>query len=218
MVIDMRANTVRPSGRVGVRSHRGDPNRVTAASESAGVATGQPASICSPGIQDHIATTAEMNAPKGGYRTASLNLLTGHPGPLLVPTLVVTEVSYLVGSRLGAYAEVQFIRDFAVGNLQAEPMVPDDWPRIAELVNEYRDLPLGTVDASVVATSERLGVTTVATTDKRHFSVVKPTHCHRLNIIPSPALPLHEAQPENPPLEGTLHSATTRSLRRLAHD
>ena len=111
-------------------------------------------------------------------------MLSAHPGPLLVPTLVITEVSYLVGSRLGAYAEVQFIRDFASGNLQAEPVTPDDWPRIAALVDEYRDLPLGTVDASVVAASERLGITTVATTDKRHFSIVRPVHCHRLDIIP----------------------------------
>ena len=97
---------------------------------------------------------------------------------------MVTEVSYFVGSRPRAHADVQFIRDFAVGNPQAEPVAPNDWPRIAELIDEYHDLPLGTVDASVVAASERLGVTTVATTDKRHFSVVRPTHCYRLNIIP----------------------------------
>ena len=101
-----------------------------------------------------------------------------------MPTLVITEVSYLVGSRLGTHAEVQFIRDFVSGELQAEPVAPEDWPRIAELVDEYSDLPLGIVDASVVTASERLGVTTVATTDKRHFSVVRPAHCYRLDIVP----------------------------------
>ena len=34
-----------------------------------------------------------------------------------------------------------------------------DWERIAELVARYRDMRLGTVDASVVATAERLGTT-----------------------------------------------------------
>jgi hypothetical protein len=35
---------------------------------------------------------------------------------------------------------------------------PADWLRIAELVTTYRDLPLGTVDAAIVAVSERLGI------------------------------------------------------------
>ena len=38
----------------------------------------------------------------------------------------------------------------------------------------YRDLPLGTVDASVVATAERLKINEVAPLDRRHFNVVRP--------------------------------------------
>ena len=97
-----------------------------------------------------------------------------HPGPLLVPVLVVTEVTYLLGSRLGAAAEVRFLGDLAAGNLIPEPVVPADWLRIAELVARYSDLPLGTVDASVVAAAERLGASEIATLDRRHFTVVKP--------------------------------------------
>ena len=102
----------------------------------------------------------------------------------MAPTLVVTEVAYLVGTRLGSEAEVRFVGDLASGDLQVEPVAASDWLRIAELVHTYRDLPLGTVDASVVATCERLGVTTVATIDRRHFTVVRPNHCDRLNILP----------------------------------
>jgi predicted nucleic acid-binding protein len=49
-----------------------------------------------------------------------------------------------------------------------------DWLRIAELIVRYRDLPLGTVDASVVTTAERLGITDIATLDRRYFTVVQP--------------------------------------------
>jgi uncharacterized protein len=56
--------------------------------------------------------------------------------------------------------------------------------RIAELVAEYRDLPLGTVDASVIAAAERLDVTEVATLDRRHFSVVRPRHEVALQLLP----------------------------------
>lgn len=72
---------------------------------------------------------------------------------------------------------MRFLGDLAAGNLIAENLAAGDWLRIAELVARYRDLPLGTADASVVAAAERLGVGTVATLDHRHFAVVRPTRC-----------------------------------------
>jgi uncharacterized protein len=90
--------------------------------------------------------------------------------------LVITEVAYLIGTRLGVTAEVRFLGDLAAGNLLPEPVAVGDWMRIAELVARYDDLPLGTVDASVVALAERRSVTAVATLDRRHFSVVQPGH------------------------------------------
>ncbi|MEX2458092.1 MAG: PIN domain-containing protein [Actinomycetota bacterium] len=115
---------------------------------------------------------------------ASLALLTSHPGPLFVPQLVVAEVAYLLETRIGAEAEVRFLGDLAAGNLITEPVQAGDWIRIAELVAEYRDLPLGTVDASVVAAAERLGVTRLATLDRRHFTVVRPAHADAFEILP----------------------------------
>ena len=94
---------------------------------------------------------------------------------MLVPTLVITEVVYLLATRLGVDAEVRFLGDLASGNLIPEPVASSDWLRIAELVARYSDLPLGTIDASVVATAERLAITEVATLDRRHFTVVRPT-------------------------------------------
>ncbi len=102
----------------------------------------------------------------------------------MVPTLVVTEVAYLIGTRLGAGVEVRFLGDLAAGEFIVEPVADGDWLRIAELVARYRDLPLGTVDGSVVATAERLGVTRVATFDHRHFSVVRPAHVPALELLP----------------------------------
>ncbi len=84
-------------------------------------------------------------------------------------------MTYLIGSRLGADAEVRFLGDLAAGNLIAEHVHAGDWLRIAELVAQYRDLPLGTADASVIAAAERLGVSDIATLDRRHFTVVRST-------------------------------------------
>ena len=89
--------------------------------------------------------------------------------------MVITEVTYLLGTRLGADAEIRFLGDLASGALIPEPVVAADWLRIAELVSKYRDLPLGTADASVIAAAERLGVNDIATIDRRHFAVVQST-------------------------------------------
>lgn len=87
---------------------------------------------------------------------------------------MITEVVYLLGTRIGVDAEVRFLGDLAAGNLIPEPVAASDWLRIAELVATYRDLPLGTVDASVVVVAERLSIRDIATLDRRHFSVVRP--------------------------------------------
>ncbi|MDQ6771886.1 MAG: VapC toxin family PIN domain ribonuclease, partial [Candidatus Dormibacteraeota bacterium] len=72
----------------------------------------------------------------------------------------------------------------AAGDLVPEPGAPADWLRIAELVAAYRDLPFGTVEASIVAASERLGTRTIATLDRRHFSVVRPAHLPGFDLVP----------------------------------
>ncbi len=118
------------------------------------------------------------------HHASSLELLQAHPGPLIVPTLVITEVVYLIGTRLGTEAEVRFLGDLAARAFTVEPVAAPDWLRIAELVARYRDLPLGTVDASVVAAAERLGIPQVATVDHRHFAVVRPHHVEAFTLLP----------------------------------
>lgn len=107
-----------------------------------------------------------------------------HPGPLLVPALVITEVSYLLATRLGWQAEVRFLGDLASGSFSLEPVRASDLLRIAELVGQYHDLPLGTVDASIVAAAERLTATQIATLDHRHFTVVRPSHAPAFELLP----------------------------------
>ncbi len=102
----------------------------------------------------------------------------------MVPHLVITEVVYFIATRLSAEAEVRFLGDLANGVFTVEPVQPGDWLRISELVWTYRSLPLGTVDASVVAATERLRIVEVATLDRRHFMVVRPSHISAFNLLP----------------------------------
>lgn len=77
-----------------------------------------------------------------------------------------------------------FLTDVRNGLFTLLDSVSTDLDRIAELVETYADLPLGSVDASVIALTERLGLEEVATLDHRHFSVVRPRHCSALTLLP----------------------------------
>src|SRR5258708_22517301 len=93
------------------------------------------------------------------------------------------EVGYLLQSRVGPRAEVIFLRSFGGDGFAVAELEDDDIPRMAELVDTYLDLPLGIVDAAVIAIAERLRLAAVATIDHRHFSVVRPRHCSGIHAL-----------------------------------
>ena len=72
----------------------------------------------------------------------------------------------------------------ATGELTLVNLTSSDLRRMAELVRRYQNLPLGAADASVVAVAERLGIVQIATLDRRHFSIVRPSHAPMFKLFP----------------------------------
>lgn len=103
---------------------------------------------------------------------------------ILVPGPVVAEVGYLLGREAGTRVEAMFLRSLADRELQSADLSTTDYQRMAELVDQYGDLPLGTTDAAVIALAERLRVSEVATLDRRHFTVVRPRHVAAFTLLP----------------------------------
>ena len=103
---------------------------------------------------------------------------------LLVPATVVAEVGYLLSREAGPKVESLFLDSLAAGDFELVDLTAADCTRMAELVRQYGDLPIGATDASVVAIAERLGVTEIATLDRRHFTVVRPSHIGAFAIHP----------------------------------
>jgi hypothetical protein len=68
---------------------------------------------------------------------------------LLVPATVVAEVGYLLAREAGAHLESLFLRSLAEGDFTPVELTAGDFSRMAELVETYSSLPLGTTDASV---------------------------------------------------------------------
>jgi predicted nucleic acid-binding protein len=102
--------------------------------------------------------------------------------PRIVPVCVLVEVEYLV--RPWPQALPALLADFDAGAFELLDL-PTRWLlRSGELVERYRDLPLGLVDATVIAATEMLRETKVATLDHRHFAVVRPAHATALELLP----------------------------------
>jgi predicted nucleic acid-binding protein len=109
----------------------------------------------------------------------------GHySGRLLVPTTVISETAWQLETNVGVEAEAALIDAVITGELPIVDMQAADYTRAVELIRRYSDMRLGLVDASVVAIAERLGVTTIATLDRRDFAVVRPAHCDGFELVP----------------------------------
>jgi hypothetical protein len=89
-----------------------------------------------------------------------------------------------------------FIRALAQGDFVGTEILDVDYARVAELIERYDDLPLGTTDASVIAVDERLGVREVATLDRRHFTAVRPSHVDAFTLLPERHGSLTRTRPE----------------------
>lgn len=97
--------------------------------------------------------------------------------------LVIAEAAHFVGGRGRALAEARFPRDHRDFDVRAP--LPDEWPRIAALVEKYADLGLGAVDTSVIVLPESFGIDLIIGLDHRHFRVVRPQDCAVFRLLPA---------------------------------
>lgn len=101
---------------------------------------------------------------------------------LVVPAMVVAEVSYMVGRRMGPVAEAGFLDGLA--DLEVEAPSRDDLAVMARLVSRYADLPLGGTDASAAALADRLETDLIVTLDRRHFGLLRTPAGHPYRLLP----------------------------------
>lgn len=103
---------------------------------------------------------------------------------LLIPVAVLGEACHLIGARCGPKVETRFLEDLALGayGTLAAPG-PAELRRAAQLTTQYGDLPLGGVDALVLAAAEHHGAAAVATLDRRHFTIVQTAR--PLDLVPA---------------------------------
>ena len=115
---------------------------------------------------------------------ACASLLGGTREPIVVPAPVLVELEWLLTTRIDTTAFDPFLSDVEEGRVRIADLVPEDYARIRTISNQYSDLPLGFVDAGVIAILERLNEPKVASLDHRHLRIVRPRHVAYLTLLP----------------------------------
>jgi uncharacterized protein len=133
-------------------------------------------------ILDTGPIVAALNEQDPDHRRCADLLAEGQD--LLVPSPVLVEVDYWLVKLGSVEVWADFVADIDRGAYRVAHPTDADLARAAELEQVYEDLDLGLVDACTIALCERLGLTAVATLDRRHFSVVRPRHCTHLTLLP----------------------------------
>ena len=92
---------------------------------------------------------------------------------LAANALVLAELDFMAGRRLGAAATAAVRSDVAAGAYGVEW-----WPGAARataaVAERWAGIALGLTDASLVALAAHAGTTRIATLDERHFRAVRP--------------------------------------------
>ena len=106
------------------------------------------------------------------------------PDPIVVPAPVLVELDWIGRSFRRLLVTETALKAVEDGSLEVAELTLGDYVRVRALCRRYRDLPLGLVDAAVIAVAERLGETAIVTLDRRHFSVVRPRHVTAFELLP----------------------------------
>jgi hypothetical protein len=93
--------------------------------------------------------------------------------PLITTWPVLTETCDLLVSHLGPDAELRFIQAGERGAFELFELGSSQLPRIATLIQQYRDLPMDLADASLVLLAEHLGHGRILSTDRRDFGAYR---------------------------------------------
>jgi predicted nucleic acid-binding protein len=95
------------------------------------------------------------------------------------------EIDYLLRSRLGNNALLQFMSDVEAGSFRIETLTTEDWGHCARLLRSHADLDVGLSDVAVAVTAERLGTTRILTVDVRDFRILRTRRGRLFKLLPA---------------------------------
>ena len=103
--------------------------------------------------------------------------------PLVTVWPAFTEAMYLLGRSWRAQKALWSRLETEA--LALAPLDETDAPRMRELMDKFRDLPMDLADAALVRVAERESLSEVFTLDRTHFSIYRPGRRRRFSIVPA---------------------------------
>ncbi len=102
--------------------------------------------------------------------------------PVVTVWPALTEAMYLL--RFSWEAQRALWEMIESGVVSLLPLDAGDVPRMRELMEKYRDLPMDLADAALVRVAERERLRRVFTLDRRDFELYRPARLGRFSILP----------------------------------
>jgi uncharacterized protein len=103
---------------------------------------------------------------------------------IVVPQVIMPEICYLIGSRLGAAQETAFVRYLVDSDWRLEPLTDADLARVIGLMSEHATSAIGFVHAAVAATAERMAATRIYTLNHHPYQQIRPLHTDHFELLP----------------------------------
>ena len=103
-------------------------------------------------------------------------------GSLLTTWPVLTESFYLLEGWSPGQRELWNF--MLAGGLTVCEVPQTEYNRMADLMEKYADLPMDLADATLVVLGEIRKTNRIFTLDRRDFSIYRPRHCKRFQIVP----------------------------------
>lgn len=110
--------------------------------------------------------------------------LKAEPEAIVVPQMILPEITYLIGSRLGTAQETAFIRYLVDSDWRLEPLTDADLPRVIAIMSENGTTAIGFVQAAVAAVAERMAAARIYTLNRHHYERIRPQHRERFELLP----------------------------------
>jgi uncharacterized protein len=107
------------------------------------------------------------------YHPQAKQALKRYDEPLITTWCVVTETCYLLLTRKGNQAQMQFVKSLQSGLFEVFNLEAQHGDRIAELMGKYADLPMDLADASLVILAEHLNSGRIFSVDQRDFNAYR---------------------------------------------
>lgn len=116
------------------------------------------------------------------YHSSVVDVIKKHQ--IYIPVTVLPEVDYLATKYLGERVARTFLEDLADGYFKYLPIDLNDINKTTKIMERYKDLPLGFVDASLIILAERYKIRKILTLDRRHFNLIQSDYLKYLELFP----------------------------------